>query len=206
MQKPSKNVVLTYLPLSITALFLPLKIAAVIEWSWWQVFAPSLIGISSFLLLLFGHILIVLPLARLFRIDQWEEKYCQFGRRERFLGHEHAISIRFQLLKFSPFLFYALAFIILRIVGHINWSWVWILAPIWIPIAFDLSMIAVLLVWDFLEEQFETFWEKTSWGKKHSFLIEFPIGVVFYCIPYIAIVSLIPYIPCPQLFGQLCIS
>lgn len=29
----------------------------------------------------------------------------------------------------------ALAFIVLKLTGHIQWSWLWILSPIWLPIA-----------------------------------------------------------------------
>lgn len=35
-----------------------------------------------------------------------------------------------------------IAFIVLRLTGCIHWSWVWILAPLWIPAA----IIAVILV------------------------------------------------------------
>ncbi|XCH78313.1 MAG: hypothetical protein WHF31_12355 [Candidatus Dehalobacter alkaniphilus] len=29
----------------------------------------------------------------------------------------------------------ALVFIVLKLTGHIGWSWVWVLAPLWIPAA-----------------------------------------------------------------------
>lgn len=35
-----------------------------------------------------------------------------------------------------------LIFITLKLTGHIAWSWLWVLAPFWIP----LSIMAVLLV------------------------------------------------------------
>lgn len=39
------------------------------------------------------------------------------------------------------------AFIVLKLVGVINWSWLWVLAPIWIPvvIAFAILVIAAVL-------------------------------------------------------------
>jgi hypothetical protein len=39
-----------------------------------------------------------------------------------------------------------LAFIILKLVGVITWSWVWVLAPIWIPIALVLFIILLICV------------------------------------------------------------
>lgn len=37
-----------------------------------------------------------------------------------------------------------IAFIVLKLVGIINWSWVWVLAPIWIPILIVLIVLFVL--------------------------------------------------------------
>ena len=36
----------------------------------------------------------------------------------------------------------ALIFIVLKLLGVITWSWIWVLAPIWIPV-----LIFVLIVW-----------------------------------------------------------
>ena len=36
------------------------------------------------------------------------------------------------------------AFVILKLCKVINWSWVWVLAPFWIPLA--LSLIIILIV------------------------------------------------------------
>jgi hypothetical protein len=33
------------------------------------------------------------------------------------------------------------AFIVLRLVGVIHWSWVWVLAPFWIPFAIGLAVV-----------------------------------------------------------------
>ena len=37
----------------------------------------------------------------------------------------------------------AIAFIVLKLCGVITWSWWWVLAPVWMPIAF-LLLIAVI--------------------------------------------------------------
>lgn len=40
-----------------------------------------------------------------------------------------------------------LIFITLKLTGHIDWSWWWVLAPIWIPVAL-LAMGAIIVVAD----------------------------------------------------------
>ena len=40
----------------------------------------------------------------------------------------------------------ALAFIVLKLTGVISWSWWWVLAPIWIPLAFCLVVIVYFIV------------------------------------------------------------
>ena len=35
-----------------------------------------------------------------------------------------------------------LIFITLKLTGHIDWSWWWVLAPIWIPVALILALLA----------------------------------------------------------------
>lgn len=36
-----------------------------------------------------------------------------------------------------------IAFIVLKLTGHIEWAWVWVLAPSWIPIAVLLILIVI---------------------------------------------------------------
>lgn len=36
-----------------------------------------------------------------------------------------------------------IAFIVLKLCGVISWSWLWVLAPLWIPIALSFAIIAV---------------------------------------------------------------
>jgi hypothetical protein len=37
----------------------------------------------------------------------------------------------------------AILFITLKLIGVITWNWTWVLAPIWIPLAFVLVIITV---------------------------------------------------------------
>lgn len=37
-------------------------------------------------------------------------------------------------------------FIGLKLTGFINWSWLWVLSPAWIPIAIALAFIAIVLL------------------------------------------------------------
>lgn len=39
-----------------------------------------------------------------------------------------------------------LVFIVLKLVGVINWSWVWVLSPIWIPTLLVCFIMFVLIV------------------------------------------------------------
>lgn len=40
----------------------------------------------------------------------------------------------------------AATFVMLKCYGMIDWSWVWVLSPLWIPVCFFLLMFAILLV------------------------------------------------------------
>lgn len=39
-----------------------------------------------------------------------------------------------------------IAFIVLKLCGVIDWSWVWVVAPIWIPLAFVISVYIICLI------------------------------------------------------------
>lgn len=44
----------------------------------------------------------------------------------------------------------AIVFIVLKLCNVIAWSWLWVLAPLWIPIAFCLvALVLILLVYAF---------------------------------------------------------
>ena len=40
----------------------------------------------------------------------------------------------------------AVAFIVLKLTGVIDWSWLWVLAPIWIPTAITIASIVIVLI------------------------------------------------------------
>ncbi len=39
-----------------------------------------------------------------------------------------------------------ITFLVLKLTGVIDWSWLWVLSPIWIPIAFAIIVIALMIV------------------------------------------------------------
>lgn len=39
-----------------------------------------------------------------------------------------------------------LAFIILKLTGHIDWSWWWVTCPLWLPLALVLSVFLIFLI------------------------------------------------------------
>lgn len=44
-----------------------------------------------------------------------------------------------------------LVFIVLKLTGVIAWSWWWVLAPFWIPLAIGMIFILVLLIIDWTD-------------------------------------------------------
>lgn len=40
----------------------------------------------------------------------------------------------------------ALIFIVLKLTGVINWSWIWVLAPLWIELIFCIVAIVIVVV------------------------------------------------------------
>jgi len=49
----------------------------------------------------------------------------------------------------------AILFIALKLLDKINWSWWWVLSPIWIPICIVLLIIAIILIVIFLYKLFK---------------------------------------------------
>ena len=44
------------------------------------------------------------------------------------------------------------AFIVLKLTGYIDWSWLWILSPLWIPIAIGIGIVLIVFIgWVTLE-------------------------------------------------------
>lgn len=40
----------------------------------------------------------------------------------------------------------AIVFIVLKLIGVIKWSWIWVLAPLWVPTLFVIVILAILLL------------------------------------------------------------
>lgn len=40
----------------------------------------------------------------------------------------------------------AIVFIVLKLIGVIKWSWLWVLAPIWLPTAILILIVIILLI------------------------------------------------------------
>jgi hypothetical protein len=45
-----------------------------------------------------------------------------------------------------------IVFITLKLTGYINWSWWWVLAPLWMPISVFVSLLAFLFIIVFVYE------------------------------------------------------
>ena len=41
------------------------------------------------------------------------------------------------------------AFIVLKLTGVIDWSWWWVLSPLWIPIVFMLVVMIIVVCWNY---------------------------------------------------------
>lgn len=41
-----------------------------------------------------------------------------------------------------------IVFIVLKLVGVISWSWWWVLAPFWIPLAIVVVCLVILVIFD----------------------------------------------------------
>ena len=48
----------------------------------------------------------------------------------------------------------SLAFIVLKLCGVINWSWLWVLSPLWIDLALSLLIIIIAVIITGLKEIF----------------------------------------------------
>ena len=46
----------------------------------------------------------------------------------------------------TPLSLLGVTFIVLKVMGYITWSWVWVLAPFWIPLCLALLIVAALLI------------------------------------------------------------
>jgi hypothetical protein len=46
-----------------------------------------------------------------------------------------------------------IVFIVLKLAGLVNWSWLWVLAPFWIPAGFAFLYLCIILVIAIIEEK-----------------------------------------------------
>jgi hypothetical protein len=53
----------------------------------------------------------------------------------------------FDMTNYSVLVF--IIFMVLKLTGHIAWPWVWVTAPLWIPLGFILGMVALTTVVSF---------------------------------------------------------
>lgn len=44
-------------------------------------------------------------------------------------------------------------FIALRLCGVIDWPWVWVLAPIWVPIGLWILAVLIAFIWEMLKDR-----------------------------------------------------
>ena len=40
-----------------------------------------------------------------------------------------------------------IVFIVLKLCGVINWSWVWVLSPLWITAILGILIIVIMIIW-----------------------------------------------------------
>jgi len=40
----------------------------------------------------------------------------------------------------------ALLFIALKLTGYINWPWLWVLSPIWLPLVISVAVVAAIFL------------------------------------------------------------
>jgi hypothetical protein len=70
------------------------------------------------------------------------------------------------LLRFIKKFSLGKAFIILKLCGVINWSWWWVLSPLWIPIALLMPLYAILYILKDKDERKPKPEHKSRWQEK----------------------------------------
>lgn len=55
---------------------------------------------------------------------------------------KNKVTLVISTIKFSSIL--TLILIILKLIGVLGWSWIWVLSPLWIPTAISMALIIVL--------------------------------------------------------------
>lgn len=62
-------------------------------------------------------------------------------------------------LSLSPMFLLFLVFLILRLTETIDWSWWWVTAPLWVPVAFFIAILAIALVFTIITALLAAFLE-----------------------------------------------
>ena len=44
-----------------------------------------------------------------------------------------------------------IVFLILKLCGFINWSWWWVLSPVWVPLSIFIFGVCVVLIFDLIK-------------------------------------------------------
>lgn len=60
------------------------------------------------------------------------------------MSDKNYVTVKTKLGGFTTLL--AIAFIVLKLCNVITWSWLWVLAPLWIPVTIVIFAIAVLFL------------------------------------------------------------
>lgn len=55
------------------------------------------------------------------------------------------VSVKYESTGFCGLL--TIAFIVLKLTGFIDWSWLWVLSPLWIPFVLALGFFGLTLLW-----------------------------------------------------------
>lgn len=60
------------------------------------------------------------------------------------MSDRNYVTVKAKLGGFTTLL--AIAFIVLKLCNVITWSWLWVLAPLWIPVVVAIFVIAILFL------------------------------------------------------------
>lgn len=67
--------------------------------------------------------------------------------------------------------FLALIFIVLKLLDRIDWSWIWVLSPIWVPFILFLIIGSLILIVIFIKEKYKNvicFFKGHNYGTKYE--------------------------------------
>lgn len=66
------------------------------------------------------------------------------------MSESKKVTVQFPILGFL-----GLIFITLKLTGYINWSWLWVLSPFWIPFAIAFFVFIVVFLFTLLVDIFD---------------------------------------------------